>query len=470
MNTTTLRGIFPDPKPVHRKNFVRENIKHLKEMQGLIQKDKITSQSQEIKVNRFKHVTPKVYSNVSTLRKLSKDSVTKRPLTHNQISKDIRGPVRSFYQKNRQEEQKGINRGVQTERPEDIPKLYETGVLKYPSPSVLSHGNKSNKTREQGDTKSPNKSHERGDTPQNLTKNLQKLDLDEKQNHIKQNIKNIKTKKREESPDPNLAPATYQKGVLPKYLKERKEDIHPVEFIETENLSGLVLLPDDERKEYLRVARENYAGLIRELNSMPVSNDTLKKRKRKIEIEDELKRLDEHTDYARKPEFWGSEEHISPSPPDSWALNQVPVYRNITTEPELNTLSHIKLEMAEKGGEIMTGSQAELISEPSESLLEDVRAIIDEIVDNLPLAEHEFSETDVSSEMSTFTSVVQGQKHYTDFKMKPQLSRIAIGSSTMFKLPRLDVADSGNLKRQSVASDPVEKLPPIRCIFSVMRN
>jgi hypothetical protein len=104
-----------------------------------------------------------------------------------------------------------------------------------------------------------------------------------------------------------MAPPNYQKGTLPKYLQEKKisrdEVLKPVDF-EGENLSGLVLLPDDERKEYLRVARENYAALIKELNSMPVSNDTLKKRKRKIEIEDELRRLDEVIKIFQKPKVF----------------------------------------------------------------------------------------------------------------------------------------------------------------------
>lgn len=48
----------------------------------------------------------------------------------------------------------------------------------------------------------------------------------------------------------------------------------------------------------------DYAALIKELNSMPVSNDTLKKRKRKMEIEDELKRLDEVIKIFQKPKVF----------------------------------------------------------------------------------------------------------------------------------------------------------------------
>ena len=50
------------------------------------------------------------------------------------------------------------------------------------------------------------------------------------------------------------------KGVVPKNTKDQKEGkdelSKPVDF-EVDIVSGLVLLPDEERKEYLRVARES---------------------------------------------------------------------------------------------------------------------------------------------------------------------------------------------------------------------
>lgn len=50
---------------------------------------------------------------------------------------------------------------------------------------------------------------------------------------------------------------------MPKYLREKrlvKENKN--EEFEEENVSGLVLLPDDERKEYLRVARESTSFVL----------------------------------------------------------------------------------------------------------------------------------------------------------------------------------------------------------------
>ncbi|XP_044252819.1 enkurin domain-containing protein 1-like isoform X1 [Tribolium madens] len=287
MNTTTLRGVFPEPKPVHRRNFVRENIKQLKEIQGFIKESKIPSQSQEIKPNKFKHVAPKVYSNITARKRLSKDQVAARPHSFNEVTR----PPRALFFGKKFSPEKTTTRGVQTERPEDVTKMYETGPLKYPSPAVAK-------------VKLSHRGRDQGDAP--LAQSMQKLDLEDKQNYIKQNIKNIKVnkQKREESPDPTKAPPEYQKGVLPRYLKEKKVTKDEKSGVFEENISGLVLLPDDERREYLRVARENYAALIKELNSMPVSNDTLKKRKRKMEIEDELKRIDEVIKIFQKPKVF----------------------------------------------------------------------------------------------------------------------------------------------------------------------
>lgn len=47
-----------------------------------------------------------------------------------------------------------------------------------------------------------------------------------------------------------------------------------------------------------------YADRIQELNSMPVRNDTLKMRKRKMEIEEELKKIDEGIKVFQRPKVF----------------------------------------------------------------------------------------------------------------------------------------------------------------------
>lgn len=51
------------------------------------------------------------------------------------------------------------------------------------------------------------------------------------------------------------APANYQRGVVPKYLKDRREDL-PIEP-DIECPPGHILLPEEERKETLRVLRQS---------------------------------------------------------------------------------------------------------------------------------------------------------------------------------------------------------------------
>lgn len=79
---------------------------------------------------------------------------------------------------------------------------------------------------------------------------------EENKDFIKEN-KNIKTRAPKLSPVKVMAqaPPTYQRGVVPKYLKERKEDT--IVEIDAECPPGHILLPEEERKETLRVLRQS---------------------------------------------------------------------------------------------------------------------------------------------------------------------------------------------------------------------
>ncbi|CAG9763958.1 unnamed protein product [Ceutorhynchus assimilis] len=147
---------------------------------------------------------------------------------------------------------------MQTEREEDLSRLYDTGVIKYPSPGV---GRTSKQPPQTG----------QGD---HLTK-----------------------------PQKSQLPQNYQRGVLPKYLRDRKEE-SAIPEPDNECPSGHVLLPEEERKETLRVLRQSYADRIQELNMMPVRNDTLKMKKRKMEIEEELKRIDGGIKVFQRPKVY----------------------------------------------------------------------------------------------------------------------------------------------------------------------
>ncbi|XP_072944864.1 uncharacterized protein [Epargyreus clarus] len=109
--------------------------------------------------------------------------------------------------------------------------------------------------------------------------------------------------------DPYL-PSGYQKGVLPKYLRERKDsgpkesDGVRADDDQTVCPPGHVTLPDVERKETLRMLRNSFAELVSELNKMPVRTDTLRMRNRKMELEKQLSKLEEGIKVFSRPKVF----------------------------------------------------------------------------------------------------------------------------------------------------------------------
>lgn len=117
---------------------------------------------------------------------------------------------------------------------------------------------------------------------------------------------NRKDKEKPHAP-PGNAPLNYKKGVVPKYIKDRKEELYrQAKSTEGDEKcpEGHVMLPENERKETLRMLRQSYAELITELNMMPVRSDTLKIRNRKIELENQLKKLDEGIKVFTRPKVY----------------------------------------------------------------------------------------------------------------------------------------------------------------------
>ncbi|KAJ8931093.1 hypothetical protein NQ314_016043 [Rhamnusium bicolor] len=83
------------------------------------------------------------------------------------------------------------------------------------------------------------------------------MELDEK-DFVKENMLNFKPKtvKQPSQKVPAQAPPTYQRGVVPKYIRERRED--DIREVEEEPCpDGHVLLPEEERKETLKVLRQS---------------------------------------------------------------------------------------------------------------------------------------------------------------------------------------------------------------------
>lgn len=202
-------------------------------------------------------------------------------------------------------------------------------------------------------------------------------EIDEK-DFIKENMSNMKPRVTKQTSSKVLAqaPPTYQRGVVPKYLRDRKDD-EETDKTDEPCPEGHVLLPEEERKETLRVLRQSkycfincfiniiwissckkgtcrklqfvklnfqysqgeivwnnnrvffgycetfthikiksiqtkdnrvtflgYADRIQELNSLPVRSDTLRIKRRKMEIEEELKRIDGGIKVFQRPKVY----------------------------------------------------------------------------------------------------------------------------------------------------------------------
>ncbi|KAL1494430.1 hypothetical protein ABEB36_010029 [Hypothenemus hampei] len=307
MYSTTLRGVFPEPKPVYRRNFIKENVKSIKQMQGILQEagviqprrrlTRARSINTPLKTKSRESATGRSTGNINQLtdgRNVNKTVTV--PNIKQQLSKVAK--VKQFRKKDPQstnanvvEEDRLTNRGTQTEREDNLSHLYETGVIKYPSSGISGPTIKKAVQTGQGD-----------DGVENLAEGIENLGMEDK-DFIKEN-RNIKVKPTKQSPVKVLAqaPPNYQRGVVPKYLRERKDD--QSEEIDTECPPGHILLPEDERKETLRVLRQSYADRIQELNMMPVRNDTLRMKKRKMEIEEELKRIDGGIKVFQRPKVY----------------------------------------------------------------------------------------------------------------------------------------------------------------------
>nr|CAH7726892.1 unnamed protein product [Callosobruchus chinensis] len=304
MHSTTLRGIFPDPKPISRRNFIKENVKSIRQMQNLLQEAGVI-QPRATREDKFQNVPPLMKSrDVTPNRQRSSSSdapksqppTTKQPLkkppvTNQKAKQDqLQKPkAKSILEVN----DRFTHRAMQTERTDDLSKLYETGVIKYPSPG-LGRGDESTK-------QSPTRVTSYGDTLEN---DIQTLDIEEK-DYIKKNMTNLQPKQPKQvvSKVPAEAPPTYQRGVVPKYLRDRKQE-EQTDNTEEPCPEGHVLLPEEERKETLRVLRQSYADRIQELNSLPVRSDTLRVKKRKMEIEEELKRIDGGIKVFQRPKVY----------------------------------------------------------------------------------------------------------------------------------------------------------------------
>ncbi|XP_076656081.1 uncharacterized protein LOC143360811 [Halictus rubicundus] len=370
---TTLKGIFPDPKPVTRKNFIYENVKNLRYMEQNLHMKELeethNSRFEERKKinNKYKNVAPKLIPNHSTMQ-LEDHNINLN--SHNRISKQCGGnqeklcrkssmPVmnkntitakkmsnsatcnKSSTKQKRKEcknlhksvgrvhenvssdpallckstkdirndkhtklQTKLVNQGTQTLDTDQIDNLYSDGIIRYPSKKCLNsnESRNENETSTQSDNilrdttnSSPNQPQEISELPStkeelNINLNKESTFVNNKGRVDKNSNSNYNKK--------STPPSNYKKGVVPKYIRERKEaqkreEKAKAEAVDPDCPYGHVPLQESERKETLHILKKSYQDYVNELNLMPIKSDTLRAQQRKAEIEKQLNKLEE---------------------------------------------------------------------------------------------------------------------------------------------------------------------------------
>ncbi|KAG7209275.1 hypothetical protein KM043_015391 [Ampulex compressa] len=383
---TTLKGVFPDPKPARKKNFIHENVKNLRRMEQCFHTNKEVEQMQKLQlskhqrtVDRYQNVSARIgtshrgkkednavvepnskektqYEEQQLCRKTSAPvlekkciTLTKKPFQpsagNNTSSRQRRGE-RKRGNKNSYELQSQIlsdpnlrqntntddhlkseahimykNQGIQTMDTNQIDELYAQGVIRYPSKknSVCDEkeNNDSAKVRDKNLHETPSPPSDRGDrnVPETIKKELE-LNTSESP-PSKDEIDVIKINKERTTVANKMAtrlnngvpPTNYRKGIVPKYIRERKEAHEKelkakAEAYHPDCPEGHIPLPDNERKETLRMLKKNYQDYVNELNMMPIRTDTLRAQRRKMEIEKQLSKLEEGIKVFSRPKVY----------------------------------------------------------------------------------------------------------------------------------------------------------------------
>ncbi|XP_026501028.1 enkurin domain-containing protein 1-like [Vanessa tameamea] len=320
----TLKGIFPEPKKEQKKNFIKENMKQLKLIQNKSPKEpKLTLKSAQpsrlttpINANALAQVksSPSSKSGKGTL------NVGKTSLSNRKKISDVRikkGDMAEFLRRKEMrltkqpEESSGDEAqssgsssrlrdiGCQTIESNLAQRLTESTKLTMLYPMKESEDNEA-KMKASGDSRSHR-------SPPRATLSPRRAGDDMMEEKHRSRLNAILDRK--DNKDPYLPPG-YQKGVLPKYLRDRKDSTKEVEDTKGDDDNticpppGHVTLPDNERKETLRMLRNSFAELVSELNKMPVKTDTLRMRNRKMELEKQLAKLEEGIKVFSRPKVF----------------------------------------------------------------------------------------------------------------------------------------------------------------------
>ncbi|KAF7395978.1 hypothetical protein HZH68_010028 [Vespula germanica] len=258
----------------------------------------------------------------SLTNKLANKQTRKENLDTKNIQQGSKIKVTSdpnFIQKSREDVNNSLpintkykHKGIQTIEDKHIDQLYMEGVIRYPTKKNLKNNEEKNKNESSKLLNSSSEiesariaSLELHDSPK-----ISELPIvNDKTDFVKSNKdRNSIASKIAAQLNNGVVPTNYRKGVVPKYIKDRKEALQKEEAKATtfypECPEGHVPLPDHERQETLRMLKKNYQDYVNELNMMPIKTDTLRAQRRKMEIEKQLNKLEEGIKVFSRPKVY----------------------------------------------------------------------------------------------------------------------------------------------------------------------
>ncbi|XP_011151972.1 uncharacterized protein LOC105190758 [Harpegnathos saltator] len=395
MRVTTLKGIFPDPEPLRKKNFIHENVKNLRRMERCFQANKDVEELHKLQihktVDKYQNISAKVITNLREKKKHQNDNtdtilknninlvltdkienkeqksqdkidilepnikhvVASKKIITTGINGKISGKQRKQGQTSKYNEKysqqkvqpkilfepnvmhkfdnavnniniqniiKYKSQGIQTLDIDQIESIYAEGIIRYPSEKITKHDGtvndaNLNQQKEKALKLQSNFPADRGDM--HISEDLRKLDLRNAASPIHRGKDFIKLNKENTSVANKLAMQLnsdsplkhYRKGVVPKYLREKKEiqqkeQEAKIEVSYPDCPKGHVPLPDHERKETLQLLKKNYQEYVNKLNLMPIKADTLRAQRHKMEIEKQLNKLEEGIKVFSRPKVY----------------------------------------------------------------------------------------------------------------------------------------------------------------------
>ncbi|XP_056646579.1 uncharacterized protein LOC130451526 [Diorhabda sublineata] len=261
MPLKTLCGLFDEPVKTTKKNFIKENIKSIKQLQEILHVAQRSKENTKTSLDRNVNKKPREKLSSVELRKASfkTDAANQKDHELVQISKK---PVEKTLQ--------AINK-VQNQ---SKLKNYKTTMNTIP-----------NLNKPQCSTKSVQ-------TDTSLGGSCGDVELQTEESVIKQQDSQEEVKDEE-----NLG------GGFHVIKNDFKDEPTGIPF-EPNCPPGHVLLSEEERVETLKTLRQNYEKLIFSLNSLSITCDTLRIRKRRIQLEDELRDTEEAIKVFDRPKVY----------------------------------------------------------------------------------------------------------------------------------------------------------------------